>query len=108
MVNETEPIAFYSSVYRQCADGMVGMINPNDMMSLEQYRRNAEGLAESSSPGTVPYGGELVDAGDAEDDEEFRDEDIEDERRAGAGMVGAPLLSLVAAVAMALMMAWGA
>lgn len=90
----------------QCAEGMVGIINPNDMMNLDDYKKKASGLAASSSPiNDEPYGGELVDAKEAEDDKEFRDDDIENERKGAAGIIGAPLLGLAGAVGFAVMMA---
>lgn len=110
-INNTEPIVFYSSVGKQCPDGMVGIINPNDEMTLDEYRDNAAGLATSVSPGRDAYGGEKTE--DAENDPEDNDDDDNDDKNndngqdggSGAGAVAAPVLSLLAAVGVAVAMA---
>ena len=113
-INNTEPIAFYSSVGKQCPDGMVGIINPNNEMTLDEYRDNAAGLATSVSPGRDAYGGEKTE--DAENDPEDNDVDDNDDNDdmnddngqdggSGAGAVAAPVISLLAAVGVAVAMA---
>lgn len=59
-VNNTNPLPFYSSQGDECPKGMVGIINPTDKESLDDYKKRAGELARGVTPGTAIYGGELA------------------------------------------------
>lgn len=106
-INDTEPIVFYSSVNKQCPEGMVGIINPNDEQTIDEYRDNASGLATAVSPGSESYGGEVTEdaENDADDDNNDGFNDDGEEGGSGAGAMTAPVLSLLAALGVAIAMA---
>ncbi|KAG9253176.1 uncharacterized protein F5Z01DRAFT_658042 [Emericellopsis atlantica] len=78
-INNTEPIAFYSSVDGQCAGGMVGMINADSNHTLDDYRSRAKAVASSISPRNGPYGGEVDDVKDSGDSGDDSNENMDDE-----------------------------
>ncbi|KAI6783410.1 uncharacterized protein J7T54_004437 [Emericellopsis cladophorae] len=113
-INNTEPIAFYSSVDGQCADGMVGMINADDDHTLDDYRSRAEAVASSISPRNGPYGGELDNVNDSNEDGDDSNDNMDDEENDNssgngngngddngngnaAGALGAPAAGLIMA-----------
>lgn len=104
-INDTEPIVYYSSVDNQCPEGMVGIINSNQEQNLEDYRENASGLATAVSPGSDSYGGEVTE--DAENDPEDNDDQSNEDGEGGngAGAMTAPVVSLLAAVGVAIVLA---
>lgn len=80
-VDNTDPMVFYSSQGMECADGMVGIVNPNDDKTLDDYRERASqvsGAVTPKLPDTERYGGELADAGSSTDDLENDDNDNDD------------------------------
>ncbi|KAJ2971799.1 hypothetical protein NQ176_g7520 [Zarea fungicola] len=60
-VVNTDPMPFYSSQENECANGMVGIINPNTNQTLDDYKSRASNLARAVTPGIAVYGGDLVD-----------------------------------------------
>lgn len=106
-INDTDPIVFYSSVGNQCPDGMVGIINPNDEQTLDEYSEKASGLATAVSPGSDSYGGEIAEDAENDPNDDDRDDsnDNGEEGGSGAGAMAAPVLSLLAAVGVAVALA---
>ncbi|RSM12273.1 hypothetical protein CDV31_006378 [Fusarium ambrosium] len=112
-VNDTEPLPFYSSQGKECPNGMVGIINPSENKTLDEYKKEAAKLSSGVSPGRTVVGGKLVDADDADsDDSDSNDSDDKDSSESNdgddednaAGALGAPLAG-VFAVGLALIMA---
>ncbi|KAK5998345.1 Extracellular serine-rich protein [Cladobotryum mycophilum] len=60
-LNSTAPTVFYSTQGNECAKGMVGIINPNATVTLDDYKKRASTLSEGVSPRTTPFGGVLAD-----------------------------------------------
>ncbi|KAG6030691.1 hypothetical protein E4U19_000324 [Claviceps sp. Clav32 group G5] len=65
LANE-EPLVFYSSQAGDCSRGMVGIVNPNEQQSLENYMMRASLLSQDMIPdaachGEEIYGGQLAD-----------------------------------------------
>lgn len=94
---------------------MVGIINPNDDKTLDDYRERASELASGVSPGRDAYGGEVTDSDDQDNDDsnddntddanEDNDADDSDDDGNAAGGFKVPVLSLLSAVAVAFFMA---
>ncbi|RTE82814.1 hypothetical protein BHE90_002647 [Fusarium euwallaceae] len=112
-VNDTEPLPFYSSQGKECPNGMVGIINPSENKTLDEYKEEAAKLSSGVSPGRTVVGGKLVDADDADsDDSDSKDSDDNDSSESkdgddkdnAAGVLGAPLAGVLA-VGLALIMA---
>ncbi|RMJ12340.1 hypothetical protein CDV36_008000 [Fusarium kuroshium] len=109
-VNDTEPLPFYSSQGKECPNGMVGIINPSENKTLDEYKEEAAKLSSGVSPGRTVVGGKLVDADDADSDDSDSDDNDSSESKDGddkdnaAGALGAPLAG-VFAVGLALIMA---
>ncbi|RSL82761.1 hypothetical protein CEP51_004963 [Fusarium floridanum] len=109
-VNDTEPLPFYSSQGKECPNGMVGIINPSENKTLDEYKEEAAKLSSGVSPGRTVVGGKLVDADDADsDDSDSNDKDSSeskdgDDKDNAAGALGAPLAGVLA-VGLALIMA---
>ncbi|KAH7017628.1 hypothetical protein EDB80DRAFT_705461 [Ilyonectria destructans] len=78
-VNDTEPIAFYSSQGDECADGMVGIVNPSKNKTLSDYKERASELSKAVTPGRTMYGGKLVDSDDADSNDDDGDDDDSDD-----------------------------
>ena len=110
-VNTTDPQVFYSSKDNECADGMSGMINPSSTQNLTDYQDRASEINRAITPSRDPYGGELIDSGDAEggknggsnSDDDNSDGSGDDD--SAAGLVGVPVTALLAAVGVAYAMA---
>ncbi|KAK7432678.1 hypothetical protein QQZ08_000888 [Neonectria magnoliae] len=97
-VNDTEPIAFYSSREDECAQGMVGIVNPTRNQTLNNYKERASELSDGVTPGRVTYGGKLVDSGDAgSDDDDSQSDDDEDN---AARFLHVPVFGLLSAVSL--------
>jgi hypothetical protein len=112
-VNDTEPLPFYSSQGKECPNGMVGIINPSENKTLDDYKKEAAKLSSGVSPGRAVFGGRLVDEDDADsDDSDSKDSDDKDSSESkdgndkdnAAGALGAPLAGILA-VGLALIMA---
>ena len=58
---------------------MVGIINPNGNKTLDDYKSSAGELSKGVTPGTEPYGGELVDNDGSSDDDNDSDNDDGDD-----------------------------
>lgn len=102
---------FYSSQGGECVGGMVGMINPNDEKTLEDYKKRASELAGAVTPAKSSFGGDVVDKDDnakekdGNDSMDGKDGDKDSEDKDGAaGFVQVPVISLVAAMGAALYM----
>ncbi|KAI9903405.1 hypothetical protein N3K66_002757 [Trichothecium roseum] len=121
-VNSTDPQVFYSSRDNECADGMSGIINPSGTQNLTDYQDRAAEINRAITPSREPYGGELIDADDAEgsdDDSSSGDndggkddkgDDGDDSGKSGdddsaARLIGVPATVLLAAVGVAVAMA---
>lgn len=100
-VANTDPVPFYSSQGDECPKGMVGIINPSDKETLDDYKKRASGLARGVTPGKSSYGGEMADnksaaptggKGDGKND----GKDSKDGKSA-ASAERAPMMALVAA-----------
>jgi peroxisome-assembly ATPase len=123
-VNSTDPTIFYSSQGDECSGGMIGIINQGGERNLTDYRERASELARAVSP-PAPYGGERVDADEAEsggdgndnDDDEDNDnnddddndgddnEDEEEGEDGAAGSLRVNLLGLLGVTAFAFFLA---
>lgn len=108
-VNDTEPLPFYSSQGKECPNGMVGIINPSENKTLDDYKKEAAKLSSGVSPGRAVFGGRLVDEDDADSDDSDSDDKDSSESKDGdkdnaAGALGAPLAGILA-VGLALIMA---
>ncbi|KAJ4310358.1 hypothetical protein N0V84_011006 [Fusarium piperis] len=106
-VNDTEPLPFYSSQGKECPSGMVGIINPSDNKTLDEYKKEAAKLSSGVSPGRAVFGGKLVDGDDADsDDSDDKDssKSKDGDKDNAAGALGAPLAGVLA-VGLALVMA---
>ncbi|RSL67734.1 hypothetical protein CEP54_003142 [Fusarium duplospermum] len=112
-VNDTEPLPFYSSQGKECPNGMVGIINPSENKTLDDYKEEAAKLSSGVTPGRTVFGGKLVDEDDADsDDSDSKDSDDKDSSESkdgddkdnAAGALGAPLAGVLA-VGLALIMA---
>ncbi|RSM11923.1 hypothetical protein CEP52_002718 [Fusarium oligoseptatum] len=112
-VNDTEPLPFYSSQGKECPNGMVGIINPSENKTLDEYKKEAAKLSSGVSPGRTVVGGKLVDADDADsndsnnkdsDDNDSSESKDSDDKDNAAGALGAPLAGVLA-VGLALIMA---
>ncbi|RBR21591.1 uncharacterized protein FIESC28_04859 [Fusarium coffeatum] len=108
-VNDTDPTPFYSSQGKECAEGMVGIINPDKNKTLSDYKERAAKLSSGVNPGKKAFGGELVDSSDAKSDDkdsgESSDSKDGDGDDSAAGTIGAPFAGLVAAIGLAFVMA---
>lgn len=119
-MNETTPVPFYSSQGNECADGMVGIINPSDKESLDDYQDAASELSKGVTPGTKLYGGELADNdGDSGDDDSSDDNDdnnddddgadsdktTDDDKDDAAGVIRVPMVGLLCAIGLAFCLA---
>ena len=60
MVNNTDPMPFYSSQGDECPHGMVGIINPSQNQTLNDYKTSASKLSSGVSPGKTAYGGQFA------------------------------------------------
>lgn len=95
---------------------MVGIINPNDDKTLDDYKQRAGELAEAVTPGEESYGGEVVDADDKADEDsndnndggdgnddtsDSNDEDSEGDKDGAAGLVQVPIITLLGAIGIA-------
>ncbi|MCJ1404077.1 hypothetical protein MMC11_007302 [Xylographa trunciseda] len=59
-INSTQPLYFYSSQGKECQQGMVGVINPNNSTSQSAYAAGAvNSTSNSTAPPTGPKGGVL-------------------------------------------------
>lgn len=67
-LNNTEPLAYYSSQGNECASGMVGIVNPSGNKTLDDYKSRASKLARGVTPGKTSYGGEVADKSSSADD----------------------------------------
>ena len=92
---------------------MVGIINPSENKTLDDYKKEAAKLSSGVSPGRAVFGGRLVDEDDADsDDSDSKDSDDKDSSESkdgddkdnAAGALGAPLAGILA-VGLALIMA---
>ncbi|EWY95968.1 hypothetical protein FOYG_04837 [Fusarium oxysporum NRRL 32931] len=106
-INDTDPTPFYSSQGKECASGMVGIINADSNKTLSDYKKRASELSSGVNPGKKPFGGELVDADDADSDSDSSSGKSKDGKNDdnAAGVLGAPLAGLVAVVGLAVIMA---
>ncbi|KAJ4131513.1 hypothetical protein NW768_005703 [Fusarium equiseti] len=106
-VNDTDPTPFYSSQGKECAEGMVGIINPDKNKTLSDYKERAAKLSSGVNPGKKAFGGELVDSSDAKSDDKDsgKSSDSKDGDDSAAGTIGAPFAGLVAAIGLAFVMA---
>jgi plastocyanin len=109
-VNDTDPTPFYSSQGKECASGMVGIINPDKNKTLSDYKERASELSSGVNPGRKAFGGELVDSDDADaDDSDDKDSGkssgSKDDDDNAAGTLGAPFAGVVAAIGLAYIMA---
>ncbi|KAK7409462.1 hypothetical protein QQX98_008370 [Neonectria punicea] len=95
-VNDTEPIAFYSSREDECAQGMVGIVNPSQNKTLNDYKERASELSDGVTPGRVTYGGKLVDSDDADSDDDDSQSDNDDDN--AARLLHVPVFGLLNAV----------
>lgn len=92
---------------------MVGIINPSDNKTLDEYKKEAAKLSSGVTPGRAVFGGKLIDEDDADSDDskdgddkdssDSKDGDSKDKDNA-AGALGAPLAGVLA-VGLALIMA---
>ncbi|KID92372.1 extracellular serine-rich protein [Metarhizium guizhouense ARSEF 977] len=99
-MNNTDPMAFYSSQGDECPKGMVGMVNPSGTETLDDYKKRAGGLARGVTPGNSPYGGDVTgNASPSPSGSKNGDKDKGD--KSGAGALRASLLALATT-------AWGA
>ncbi|KAF5020501.1 hypothetical protein F66182_7464 [Fusarium sp. NRRL 66182] len=109
-VNNTEPTPFYSSQDKECADGMVGIINPDSNKTLADYKERASELSSGVTPGRQVFGGELVDADDADSDDSNEGNDDSSSSNSNqdgdnaADTLGAPFAGIIAALGLAFIM----
>lgn len=59
MVNTTDPMFFYCSAEDHCKQGMAGVVNQRDDMTLETYQQRSGSVAGAGSPQDA-YGGVLT------------------------------------------------
>ena len=91
---------------------MVGIINPSENKTLDDYKKEAAKLSSGVTPGRAVFGGRLVDEDDADsDDSDSNDSDDKDSSESkdgdkdnAASALGAPLAGVLA-VGLALIMA---
>ncbi|KAF7546416.1 hypothetical protein G7Z17_g8447 [Cylindrodendrum hubeiense] len=107
-VNETEPIAFYSSQGNECAEGMVGIVNPSKNKTLNDYKERASELSKAVTPGRAIYGGKLIDSDDADsNDDDSQDssksdtDDSSDDDDNTAQSLQIPVFGLLGAIGLA-------
>ena len=103
---------------------MVGIINPDDKHTVDEYKKTAAQQSSGLSPGREAFGGEVVDAdddkddddendkndkddknGDKDDDKDDGDDDGDDDGEDAAGSFHVPVFSMLAAVGVAFLMA---
>lgn len=90
---------------------MVGIINPSENKTLDDYKKEAAKLSSGVTPGRAVFGGRLVDEDDADSDDSNDSDDKDsseskdgDDKDNAAGALGAPLAGVLA-VGLALIMA---
>jgi plastocyanin len=59
IVNDTSPIWYYCTQARHCQDGMVGVINPPQNETLEDYKKAAESFNGTTGVPDFVYGGAI-------------------------------------------------
>lgn len=97
-IANTDPIVFYSSQGDECPKGMVGIVNPNDKETLDDYKKRAGALARGVTPGQSTYGGELAgNTAPSPTGSKNNDKDNKDGKdgKSAAGTLLIPLLTLV-------------
>lgn len=118
-INSTDPIAFFSSQDKECNGGMVGIINPDDDHTLDDYRERASKVADRGNSPPETYGGELVDDDDNDndnngdddsnnddnDDDNNDDSNTDDNDEGAATAFRVPIVGLLSAVAVAFALA---
>jgi len=118
-INSTDPIAFYSSQDTECSEGMVGIINPDDDHTLDDYKERASELSGKGNSPPDAYGGELVEDDDSNDngndDNDDNSSDNNDDNNddnsndnnddSAAGAFSIPVFGLLSAVAVAFALA---
>jgi len=111
-LNDTKPIAFYSSQGNECAEGMVGIINPTGTENLTDYKQRASKLSKGVSPGRASFGGQLVDNNDDSSNKSSSDKggdkgDGSDDNGDGGNAAGAlriPMLGLLGVIGLVFFM----
>ncbi|KPM42414.1 hypothetical protein AK830_g4159 [Neonectria ditissima] len=103
-VNDTEPTAFYSSREDECAKGMVGIVNPSQNETLNDYKERASDLSAGVTPGRVTYGGKLVDSDDADSDDDDDDNKSDNDDDNAAQFLRVPVFGLLGAVSLVFFM----
>lgn len=98
---------------------MVGIINPDDDHTLDDYRERAADLADKGNSPSESYGGELVNDDDDNSDDNSNDDDNNDDSNSddssdsndddddgnAAGAFSVPVFGLLSAVALAFALA---
>ena len=111
-------MAFFSSQDEECNSGMVGIINPDEEHTLDDYRERASEVADRGNSPPRPYGGELVSDSDDDDNNDDGDDGGEDDSdnasdgeggdgddEGAAAVFGVPVAGLLSAVAVAFALA---
>ncbi|KAJ4164702.1 hypothetical protein LMH87_006364 [Akanthomyces muscarius] len=93
-VNNTDPLAFYSSQGTECASGMVGIVNPSGDKTLDDYRSRASKLSTGVSPGNATFGGELADKGGSDKDDQDNKKGGTDDKKNSAGTLQVSTVAL--------------
>lgn len=96
---------------------MVGIINANDDKTLDDYKERASKLADKGNSPSAPYGGELVDEGESDNNDDNNNDDNNDNNdnsdnsnddngdEGAANAFGVPVVGLLSAVAIAFALA---
>ncbi|KAH6895353.1 hypothetical protein B0T10DRAFT_557574 [Thelonectria olida] len=103
-INDTEPLVFYSSQDDECAQGMVGIVNPSQNKTLSDYEDHASELSQGVTPGRTSYGGKLVDSSDAGSDKNSKDSTDKDHQNNAISIeasIGGTVVRVVASVILA-------
>lgn len=75
---------------------MVGIINPNDKKTLDDYKKRASGLARGVTPGKSSYGGEMGEGKSATPTGGNSNDKGDKGGMNAAGALRAPIVSVVA------------
>ncbi|KAI5463197.1 hypothetical protein BGZ63DRAFT_351980 [Mariannaea sp. PMI_226] len=106
IVNDTEPIPFYSSQGSECAKGMVGIINPSENKTLSDYKKRASGLSEGVTPGRAVYGGDVVSSSDSKSGDKSDDSKDDKDDENAAWLTQVPTYVQFSAIGLAVLIAF--
>jgi hypothetical protein len=99
-VNNTESIVYYSSQNDECSKGMVGIVNPNNTQTWDDYKKRASELAKGVTPSGSSYGGTVVDNPEMPSPSPAgsKDKDKDGKKSSAAGAARAPFFALAFAL----------